>query len=211
MKIQNAARFNAIVWLVVLLFTGFVMRPGLRITGVHFPRQGWIVDNPLLWSLGWWLWLIAIFAWMWLLIALVWTYLPAHRIASMLQSGLMLIAAVLAISGVIVWMGVLPPAMTQATATTLAPLVDALALGLISGGAFMGGAVTAWIGLDLYQQGVLPRPWLWLCIVAGLAALPAPFILPFPYLLLVGALCWWLWSIYLARRPRLPSPFAEWK
>jgi hypothetical protein len=211
MKIQNAARFNTIIWLGALFITLFSLRPGLRITGVHFPRQGWIVDNLILWNWGWWLWLAAIFGWMWLLVALAWTYLPAHRVASMLQSGLMLIAAVLSISGVIVWMGVLPPAMMQETATMLVPLVDALALGLIGGGAFMGGAVTLWIGVDLYQQGVLPRPWLWLCLLTGLGALPTPFLLPFPYLLLAAALCWWIWSIYLALQPRLPSPFAEWK
>lgn len=210
MKIQSAARYNALLWPSVLFYTMINMLPGLRLTGVHFPRQGWIVDHVFFWTWGWWLWLLAIFGWMWLLIALAWTYLPAHRIASMLQSGLMLIAAVLAMSGVIVWMGVLPPAMAQTTATTLAPLVDALALGLIGGGAFMGGAVTAWIGLDLYQQAVLPRSWLCLCILAGLSALPAPFLLPFPYLLLVAAICWWLWSLYLAFQPRLPTPFAEW-
>lgn len=211
MKIQQAARFNALLWPAVLFYTVFTMAPGLRITGVHFPRQGWIVENNLFWSSGCWFWLLAIFGWMWLLVALAWSYLPAHRMASMLQSGLMLIGATLTISGVIVWMALLPPAMAQATATTLVPLVDALALGLIGGGAFMGGIVTLWIGFDLYQQAVLPRPWLWLCILAGLAALPAPFLLPFPYLLLVATICWWIWSIYLALRPRLPSPFAEWK
>lgn len=211
MKIQAAARFNALMWPGTLGYTVINMLPGLRITGVHFPRQSWLVENTFFWTWGCWMWLAAIFGWMWLLVALAWHYLPAHRLAAMLQSGLIIIAAVLSISGVIVWMAVLPPAMQQTTATTLAPLVDALALGLIGGGAFMGGAVTAWIGVDLYRQRVLAHRWLWLCVLAGLCALPTPFLLPLPYLLLAAALCWWCWSLYLALQPRLPSPFAEWQ
>lgn len=211
MKIQQAARFNAIVGPVVLFYTVVVMRTGLRITGVHFPRQGWIVANERLWTVGCWLWLLAIFGWMWLLVALMWRYLPAHRLASMLQSGLLIIGAVLVISGVIVWMTVLPPVMHQQNVTMLAPLVDALALGLIGGGAFMGGLVTFWIGLDLYRQGVLAKRWLALCLLTGLCALPTPFLLPLPYLLAVAALCWWGWALYLAFQSRLPGLYAEWK
>ena len=83
----------------------------------------------------------------------------------------------------------LSAAMMQTTATTLAPLVDALALGLIGGSALIGGAVTAWIGWDLYAHKALSRTWL--CIGAGLCALPTPLLLPFPYLLLLAALAWW--------------------
>lgn len=211
MKIQQAARFNALFCPAVFFYTLIGMTPGLRVAGVHFPRQGWLVENEFFWASGCWFWLLAIFGWMWLLVALMWSYLPAHRIASMLQSGLMLIGATLAISGVIVWMAVLPPAMRQENATLLAPLVDALALGLIGGGAFMGGIVTFWISLDLYRQGVLATRWLALCLLAGLGALPTPFLLPFPYLLAVAALCWWGWALYLAFQSRLPSLYAEWK
>lgn len=211
MKVQQAARFNAVFWPAVLFYTVVTMAPGLRIAGVHFPRQGWIVDNSFFWTAGCWVWLLAIFGWMWLLVALAWNYLPAHRIASMLQSGLLIIGATLAISGVIVWMGVLPPAMRQDNAMQIAPLVDALALGLIGGGAFMGGIVTFWIGLDLYHQRVLARSWLMLCMGAGLCAVPTPFLLPFPYLLLAAALCWWGWALYLTFQSRLPSLYAEWQ
>lgn len=211
MKVQQAARFNAVFWPAMLFYTIVTMAPGLRITGVHFPRQGWIVDNSFFWTAGCWFWLLAIFGWMWLLMALAWSYLPAYRLASMLQSGIMIIAATLAISGVTVWLALLPPVMRQESATMLAPLVDALALGLIGGGAFMGGIVTVWIGLDLYQQGVLARGWLMLCALAGLCAVPTPFLLPFGYLLAVAALAWWGWALYLAFRPRLPSPYAEWQ
>lgn len=209
MKVPNASRFNVVILLAAVAFTLLISRPGLRVVGVQFPRQGWILENALFWQIGWWLWLAAIFGWMWLLIALAWTYLPAHRVASMLQSGLMLIGAVLAIAGVTIWMGSLPVAMAQADATALILLVDTLALGLIGGGCLMGGIVTAWIGLDLFQQRVITRPWTVVCMLAGLIALPTPFLLPSPYHLLVAAICWWLWALYLALLPRLPSPFAE--
>ncbi|MEZ4866927.1 MAG: hypothetical protein R3C14_36735 [Caldilineaceae bacterium] len=211
MKIPNAARFNMLIILAALPFTLLELRIGIRISGVHFIRQGWILEHPFFWQWGWWLWLAVIFGWMWLLITLMWSYLPAHRVTTMLQSGLMLIAAVLAISGIIVWMAALPQIMTQENAAALIPLVDALALGLIGGGALMGGAVTAWIGLELYQQQVLSRLWVPLLIMSGLAALPSPFLLPNVYGLLLAALCWWLWAIYLAFLPCLPSPFPAWK
>jgi hypothetical protein len=200
MKISHAARYNAVLWPGVLFYTISTMLPGLRVSGVHFPRQGWIVDHLLYWAGGWGLWLMAILGWMWLLVALVWHYLPTQRMEFSLQLGLIFIATGLAISGGIVWLAMLPAAMRQATATTLSPLVDALALGLIGGGALLGGAVTTWVGWDLYRRKALSRTWLWLCIGAGLCALPTPFVLPFPYLLLLAALVWWGWSIYLMLR-----------
>jgi len=211
MKVQNAARYNVIIWLAVLgSIPGFLL-PGLRMIGVQFIRQSWILDHSTYWMVGWWLWLMAIFGWMWLLMALAWTYLPAHRVASMLQSGLMLIGAVLLIGGVIVWMGVLPVAMAQQDATVWISVVDALALNLLGGGALMGGITTFWIGLDLYQQQVLRRPLVILCMVAGLCMLPSPFLFPmgFPFHLIPAMLCWLFWSAYLALLPQLPSPFAE--
>ena len=99
MKTPIAARFSVITLLGALLYSVFVMAPGLRIVGVSFPRQAWIAENPLLWSLGLWLWLAAIFCWMWVMVSLMWAYLPAYRIASMLQSGLLTIGATLAIGG----------------------------------------------------------------------------------------------------------------
>lgn len=211
MKIPNAARYNAIIWLAVLGSTPWLLLPGLRMIGVQFIRQSWVLDHPLYWMIGWWLWLLAIFGWMWLLIALAWTYLPAHRVASMLQTGLMLIGAVFMIAGVIVWMGVLPEVLSQEDATVWIVVVDALALNLLGGGCLMGGIATTWIGLDLYRQQVLSRPWVLVCMVAGLCTVPSPFLFPlnYPYHLIPAMLCWLLWSFYLALLPKLPSPFAE--
>lgn len=209
MKLPNAARYNALIWLAVLGGTWSIL-PGLRMVGVQFIRQGWLLENPMAW-MAWWFWLLAIFGWMWLLIALAWTYLPAHRIASVLQSGLMLIGAVLLISGVIMWMGVLPVMATQADAAAWMLLIDVIALNLLGGGCLMGGIVTTWIGVELFQIGKFSRGWTLLCIVAGLSILPSPLLLPsfIPYHLMVAVGAWWLWSIYLALQPQLPSPFPE--
>ncbi|HRW04155.1 MAG TPA: hypothetical protein P5121_03620 [Caldilineaceae bacterium] len=211
MKVPSAARYNAVIWLSVLGATPVLLLPGLRMVGVQFIRQAWILEHPAYWMMGWWIWLMAIFGWMWLLVALAWTYLPAHRVASLLQSGLMIIGAVLLIAGVIVWMGVLPVVMVERDATVWIRVLDALALNLLGGGALMGGIVTMWIGLDLYRQRLLNRWWVLLCILAGLFALPSPFLFPlgFPFHLIPAILCWVLWSGYLALLPRLPSPFAE--
>ncbi len=213
MKIPNAARYNAVIWLFILPLTLLFLLPGLRMMGVQFVRQGWILDHPIGWMVGWWLWLMAIFGWMWLLVTLSWTYLPAHRVASMLQSALLIIGAILLILGVIVWMGVLPAVVGQQDAETFILLVDALALNLLGAGSLMGGIATTWIGLDLYRQRLLARPWPLLCVFAGLSVIPSPFLFPllFPYHLLLAILCWLCWSIYLALLPQLPAPFPEYQ
>jgi hypothetical protein len=170
-----------------------------------------LLKHPLSWQIGGWLWLLAIFAWMVLLVVLSWSYLPAHRVATMLQNGLLISAALLAMAGVVVWMTGLPIALLQPDmANSLATLVDALALGLLGAGLMLGGAVTTWIASDLWRQALLARPWLVLGAAAGLLALPSPLLLPNGTLLLVSLACWLLWCGWLATRPRLPSPFSEW-
>jgi hypothetical protein len=211
MKLKYAAGGSGVALLTAALYTLLVSNTGLRIVGVAFPRQAWLAAHPLQWQVGWWLWLVAIFGWMLLCVVMSWHYLPAHRVATMVQSGLLILAAGLAISGVIVWMAVLPVAFAQgAAANTLVPLVDALALGLIGAALMMAGSVTAWQALDLYAQKVLPRPWLFLPLLAGLTALPTPLLLPNPLLLYGTLICWLLWCGWLATRRELPSPFPEW-
>ncbi|MEZ4677219.1 MAG: hypothetical protein R2932_23675 [Caldilineaceae bacterium] len=209
MNVTTAARLHLILLIVVAIGTYLFLWPGLRIVGVQFPRQSWILTHAMGWRGGWWLWLLAIFGWMYLLATLAWTYLPAHRAAAMVQSGLMIISAVLLIAGVTAWMGVLPVVMAQPDASALLLLVDAFALNFLGAGCLMGGVVTAWIGYDLWRQRVVSRPWTLFCIGAGLAAIPSPFLFPFPFHLLLTALCWWLWAFYLAVLPRPHSPFAE--
>jgi hypothetical protein len=215
MNVLYAARFTTVVVLGAALYTWLQMRPGLATSGASAERQAWLALHGSVWTLGWWLWLVAIFSWMWLLIALAWSYLPAHRMAAMLQSGLMIIAAVLAIAGVTVWMAVLPLSVQMGGTTTntgenLAPLVDMLAMSLVSAGCFMGGLVTSWIAWDLIRQKVLRRFWLWLLVLAGLALAPAPFTALHPYPLAAALGCWLLCTLWLSTRERLPSPFSEW-
>lgn len=215
MNVLYAARFTTVVVLCAALYTWLQMRPGLAAVGMEAERQAWLALHSGLWRFGWWLWLAAIFSWMWLLVALVWSYLPAHRLAAMLQSGLMVIAAVLAIAGVTVWMAVLPAAGQLGGAAvgageTLAPLVDLLAMSLVSAGCFMGGLVTSWIAWDLIRQKVLRRFWLWLLVLAGLFLAPAPFLALHPYPLAAALCCWLFCTLWLSTRGRLPSPFSEW-
>jgi hypothetical protein len=210
MKISYAAAFSGTIFLIAILFTAFIMRPGLRTTGVLLPRQAWVLESQLMWSVGWWLWLLAIFSWMLLLITFMWRYTPAHRVPTMLQSGLMLIAAVLAIAGVVIWMGALPVAADQIESTGAMLLVDTLAMGLLGAATFMGGLVTAWIGIDLARLKKLT--WLWLTpgILAGLFAAPSPFLFPNVYHLLISGALWLIWCLFLATRRNEPKAFAEW-
>jgi hypothetical protein len=211
MKVPYAARFATMTFLVAALYTWMQMQPGLPGADAANLRQAWVLDHTAQWSLGWWLWLLAIFSWMVLLVVLAWTYLPAHRVAGMLQSGLLVIAAVLAISGVVVWMNVLPTVLAQpALADSLTPVIDALAVGLLGAGCFMGGGAMAWIAWDLTRQSVLARPWPWFAFLAGLCLLPVPFLSLHPYLLSASLLFWLIWCLWLATHRRLPSPFAEW-
>jgi hypothetical protein len=211
MKIPYAARFAAAAFLVAPLYTWLQMRPGLPAASALNARQEWLIDHQAQWSVGWWLWLLAIFSWMVLLVLLAWSYLPAHRWTGMLQSGLMVIAAVLAITGVNVWMAVLPAVTAQGDeAASLILMTDTLAVALLSAGCFMGGAVTVWIAFDLIRQNVLPRPWLWFIVAAGLCLLPIPFISLHSYPL-AASLCFWLiWCLWLSTRSRLPGAFSEW-
>jgi hypothetical protein len=209
MKTPIAARFSLATLLAGLLYALTVLRPGLRLVGVSFPRQVWLAENPAFWSLGLWLWLAALFCWMWVLVSLMWAYLPAHRISSMLQSGVLVISATLAISGVVVWMAALPAVLPMQSVNELLPLVDSLALGLLGAGALMGGIVTSWIAIDLMRYSPLQRGWIAAAVAAGVLALPSPFLLPFSWHLIAAALCWLIWVLWLGRMRRLPSAYPE--
>ncbi len=205
MKLIRAARFAALVLLVTYVFTRLYLGPGMDTSQAWPQRQEWLVAHSLAWSLGGWLWMLTIFAWMLVLVALMHEYTPVHRVSTMLQSGLVLISAVLLLAGVLVWGHVLPRMAGPETAG----LADALALTFLGGGLFMAGGVTAWIGVDLALLEKLPRLWLSLGVLAGLAALPTPFLLPRTELLHVGFLSLLVWCAFLGSRTRLPSAFPE--
>lgn len=205
MNTPVAARFSAVVTVATALYALLIMRPGLRLIGVSFPRQAWIMENPPLWSLGLWLWLALIFGWIWVLVSLTWAYLPTQRIAAALQSGLLLIGATLMVAGTMAWMTALPAVLPLRSVNELLPLVDGLALGLLGTGASMGGIVTIWIGVDLIRYSPIRAAQCALCVAAGAVIIPSPFLLPFPWHLLAAAFCWLTWCIFLGLRRRLPG------
>lgn len=209
MKTPIAARFSMATLLAGLLYALTIMRPGLRIVGVSFPRQVWLAENPAIWALGLWLWLAAFFCWMWVIVSLMWEYLPAHRISSMLQSGLLIISATLAISGIVVWMAALPAVLPLQSVSELLLVIDNLAFGLLGAGALMGGVVTSWVAVDLMRYSPLHRGWLAMAAITGALAVPSPFVLPFPWHLVAAALFWLIWVVYLGRMHRLPSAYPE--
>lgn len=212
MKVPYSARFTTASFLSAALYTWWQLLPGLPSEGTLAARAEWLLHHGWQWQLGWWLWLVAVFSWMVLLVVLTWSYLPAHRVAGMLQAGLMVIAAVLVISGVTVWMAVLPAALAPANLTpSNVALVDGLGTSLLNAGCLMGGTVTAWLALDLFRKNLLVRPWLGFSILAGLVLVPLVFLPLQPVLLMISLGCWMVWCLWLSTRQSLPRPFTEWQ
>lgn len=211
MKLRFAAAFSSATVLIALLSSVLMLRPALRIVGVHFPRQAWIMDHPTLWMVGAWLWMLAIFGWMLLHVVLAWSYLPGHRVPTMLQGGFLTIAAVLGIAGVAIWMNALPWAMAQPDAAQWSALVDSIALALMGAALFMGGIVTAWQATDLSRLNYLPVTWTAPLALSGIAVAPSPFLLPGGWHIAAGAVLWIGWCLFLATRPAIPSAYTEWR
>ena len=197
MNTPVAARFSAVITVVTVLYVLLIMRPGLRLVGVSFPRQAWIIENPMLWLLGLWLWIALILCWMWVLLSLMGAYLPAHHVGTMLRSGLLSIGATLMVAGTVTWMAALPAVLPLRSVNELLPLVDGLALGLFGAGTFIGGIATTWIGIDVIRHRPMRIMPYALGVAAGAAVIPTSFLLPFPWHLLAAALCWFIWCIFL--------------
>ena len=58
----------------------------------------------------------------------------------------------------------LPSILPLQSVNELLPLVDGLALGLLGAGAFIGGIVTTWIGVDLMRLSPIAATWCALCV-----------------------------------------------
>lgn len=211
MKIRYAAALSGLSLLVAGLYAVIVTSQGMRIAGDQTLRLMWLDGNTGFWSIGIWLWLLAVFGWMVLLATMSWSYLPGFRVSAMLQSGLMVISAVLAIVGLVTWMGTLPYAASIDLDGTFVPLVDTFVMGMFGAALFMGGAVTAWIAFDLAQIETLKYAWVLPAIVAGLLAIPAPFVLPSPWLPILAGILWLVWCAFLFSRSEMPNAFAEMK
>jgi len=210
MKLRFAAALGVTASLVALGYALWIMSEGLDVFGSLPSRQTWLLEHRRAWDVGLWLWLLAIFAWMLLHVTLIWSYLPAHRIATMLQSGLLIIAAGLGVGGVVVWMAVLPAAMTTAIASEVVRLVDTLALGFMGAALFMGGVVTAWQAYDLAKLGFLPVAWVVPPMLAGLVIVPSPFLLPGGWHIAAAVIVWGGWCLFVVSRRAIPSAYAEW-
>ena len=209
MKVSYAAALSGISLLISSLFTLLLSTTGFQINRVLLPRKEWILASSGVWQGGWWLWMLFVFTWMVLLTTLMWRYSPAHRVPTILQSGLVLLSAALSLVGIIVWMTLLPIAVNQADAAATVALVDTLALGLLGAGCFMGGIVTVWICADLLWLKKLTAPWVVPGILAGLCLIPSPFLFPQPYLLAVGGIFWLGWCAFIGTRRKEPRPFPE--
>lgn len=210
MNTIKAAYFSGISLLVAASYAVIWLRPGLSIGTEGTLRHVWISSNSGLWSLGWWLWLLTIFAWMMLLVTLMWAYLPAHRVVTMLQSGLMIIAAVFMIGAVLIWMNVFAIAAVQDDTHHIISLVDTFALSFLGAGSFMGGTTTAWIAIDLIRLTEQPKLWVVPGILAGTIMMPAPFLLPDFWLLVPALVFWLLWCVVLTFHS-LPSRYPEYE
>ena len=211
MRIIFAARLSGVIFLISTLFTLILTRTGFRMMGVALPRQVWLTENSALWAAGWWLWLLAIFSWMLLLITLMWSYLPSHRLNSMVQSGLILIGAILSMAGVVIWMNVLPATARLNPDPALISLVDGLALSLLGAGLSMAGVATVWLLVDLGRLKILNRSLLIPGILSGCFLLPTPWLLPRVENLAISLLLWLFWCGWLATQSSFPKAFSEWK
>ena len=104
MKLIRAARFAGTTALAAAIYTFLVLRPIYLRSDLALPQFELVEGTLVQWGLGGWLWLLATFAWMIFLAALMHNYSPVHRISSIIQSGLLIIAATLLIVGVLVGM-----------------------------------------------------------------------------------------------------------
>jgi hypothetical protein len=205
MKLIRAASFAAVVFAIANLYSLFLLSTPLTVTREWQLRSDWFAAYASLWMVGGWLALLSVFAWMLLLMTLMYAYIPAHRLSTMLQSGLMMIGAVLLVIGIVIWMNLLPEARDAGEAA----LIDRLALSLLGAGFFMGGGVTAWIAVDLALLRKLPRLWLLPGLLAGLLAVPSPFLLPNPILLTPAMFLFFVWTVLFAVQRRMPAAYAE--
>lgn len=215
MKLIRAARLAGIAALAAGIYSLLVLRPFyLKSVQAHEASQ-LALDSIWQWRLGGWLWLLAIFAWMILLVALMHYYSPVHRISSMLQSGLVVVAATLLIISVLTGMNlfgltrILSDGHPVARLEIYQNLVEQFAMTFLGAGLLMGGGVTTWICIDLVILDKLPTSWMVPGAVAGVLSLLSPFVLPVLMHLLVANLAYFVWCSILGLRVSLPAAYPD--
>ena len=214
MKLIYAARFAGVTFLVAGIYSIVVLLPGYRLLAAGQQQQGWLAAVMPQLTLGGWIWLLAVLAWMTLLVTLMHSYSPAYRISTIMQSGLIIIAAVFFMLGVVVEMNTLQIAATvdgsrfpdaQIRYGNSSAAINALAV--LRAGLLMGGGVSAWIGIDLAMLRKLPTLWLAPEILAGVVLATAPFLGLSVWQLLAALAGFVVFCLVLAARRTLPESF----
>ena len=217
MKLIRAARLAGIAALAAAIYSLLVLRP-IYLKSVQVHEASRLAEDSLWqWRLGGWLWLLAIFTWMILLVALKHYYSPVHRISSMLQSGLVVVASTLLIISVLGGMNlfgltrILGGGHPVARLDIYLNLVEHFALTFLGAGLLMGGGVMTWICIDLVILDKLPTSWMVPGAVAGVLSLLSPFVLPVLMHLLVAVLAYCAWCSILGLRVSLPAAYPDFK
>jgi len=214
MKLIIAARFAGITFLVAGIYSTTVMQPIYRLMIEWQQQQGWAVEVLPRWTIGGWLLLLSILAWMTLLVTSMYSYSPVHRVSTMMQSGLIIIAAVLLVLGVLFALTRMEGLAAgrgspnpQATTAQIVAFLDDYAMAVLRAGLLMGGAASAWIGIDLALLRKLPPLWLAPAIVAGVALVPAPFLGLSAWQLLIALAGFLVFCLVLGTRRALPESY----
>lgn len=215
MRLIRAARFAALSALAAGIYSLLVLRP-FYLQSVQAQHAWRLAEDSLWqWRLGGWLWMMTIFAWMVLLVALKHFYSPAHRISTALQSGLVVVGAILLIISVLAGTnrfgltGILSDGRPGETFAVFENLVEYFALAFLGAGLLMGGGVTTWICIDLVVLEKLPTSWMVPGAVAGVLALLSPFLLPDLRHLLIALLAYFAWCAVLGLRVSLPAAYPD--
>ena len=214
MKLIRAARFAGIAALAAGIYTIFVLQPIQMQLIDGSQQQIWLEGVLPRWTLGGWIWLLAIGAWMTLLVTFMYSYSPVHRVSTMMQSGLIIISAVLLVLGVLVGINRLEmTSIGDSVYLSGAPIafwqasVGQIALSLLRAGLLMGGGVTAWMSIDLALLGKLPPLWMVPGVVAGAVVVPAPFLELSNWQLLIALAAFCSWCLILGARRSLPESY----
>ena len=205
MRLIRAARFAGVTGLAAGIYMITVLRPYFLLMDDWQQQQTWFGDNMLQWTGGGWVAMVAIFAWMTFLVTLMYFYTPVHRVTTALQSGLVIISAVLFILSIIVFSTMVPAARSAEWRL----YADEVSLELLKGGFFMGGGVTAWISIDLALLRKLP--WLWMApgVLAGIVGATSALLFPTPGSALIAMAFFCLWCLTLGLRRTLPDAYPD--
>ncbi len=214
MKLIYAARFAGVTFLIAGIYSTSVLQPIYKLMIDGQQQSSWLVEVMPRWSFGGWLLLLSILAWMTLLVTLMYSYSPVHRVSTTMQSGLIVIAALLLILGILMGLTRLEVLAAGnggpnllATTPLGVSLLENTAVAVLRAGLLMGGGVSAWIGIDLARLKKLPPLVLAPEIIAGVVMVPAPFTGLATWQLLIALAGFLVFCLVLGARRTLPAAF----